>query len=106
MDTSFFRRHWRYFALSLFLFAVMLACPDAMAQSSSVPAVNRFARFVAGILPADVVIPIIAFAFVVCALFWAKGKMEGSTFIVILVAGILAGSASWWAQQAVSLGTG
>ena len=70
------------------------------------PSVNRFARFIAGILPPDVIIPLIAFALTICALFWMKGKMEGSTFLVIFVAGILAGSALWWAQQAVSLGAG
>ena len=104
--TSFFKRHLQLFALVLFSATIMLLCPDAVAQSSSVPAMNRFAKFVAAILPPDVVIPFIAFALIVCALFWMKGKMEGSTFLVIFIAGILAGSALWWAQQAVSLGAG
>ena len=104
--TSFLNRRFQLFSLFIMTAAAMLLCPDAMAQSSSAPVVNRFARFVAGLLPPDVVIPILAFALIVCALTWWGGKMEGKTFLIIIIAGVLAGSATWWAQQAVSLGAG
>lgn len=107
MQTTVFQsRRFQLLALFVLLAASMLLCPDVMAQSSSAPAVNRLARFVSGLLPPDVVIPILAFALVLCALTWWGGKMEGKTFLIIIIAGILAGSATWWAQQAVSLGAG
>lgn len=107
MQTTLFQnRRFQLLALFILMAAAMLLCPDAMAQSSSAPAVNRLAKFVAGLLPPDVIIPILAFALVLCALTWWAGKMEGKTFIIIIIAGVLAGSATWWAQTAVSLGAG
>ena len=104
--TSFFKRHWQLFALVLFSATIMLLCPDAVAQSSSLPMVNRFVKYVAGAFPPDVIIPLFSLAFVICALTWWRGKMEGGTLFVIFLGCLIAGGSSYLASTAVSLGAG
>lgn len=85
--------------------ALILASESANAQSS-VPFINRLARFFAGMLPPDVVIPVLAFGLALGGLLLWTGHMGKSFFFLILGGGVIVGAATWLANTAVSIGAG